>query len=101
MGPEACGLLINVTSTFSRNHDGHSAKSVFEEITASYFSSIHFVITPSTPKLVNCLSSVLFTICFATQQVNETFTVTVKLILYADLVTKLLKVSVICILVHT
>ena len=50
-------------------------------VTTSCFSSICFVITPSTPKLVNCFTGVLFTTCFATQQVDETFAVTVKIMI--------------------
>ena len=50
-------------------------------VTTSCFSSIRFVIIPSTPKLVNCFTSVLFTTCFATQLVNETFVATVKIII--------------------
>ena len=50
-------------------------------VTTSSFFSIHFVIIPSTPKRVNCFTSALFTKCFATQQVDETFAVTVKIMI--------------------
>ena len=50
-------------------------------VSTSCFSSISFVIIPSTPKLVNCFTSVLFTTCFATQQVDETFAVTVEIMI--------------------
>ena len=50
-------------------------------VTTSCFSSIRSVIIPSTPKLVNCFTSVLFTTCFATQQVDETSAVTVKIMI--------------------
>ena len=71
-------------------------------VAISYFSRIRFVIIPFTPKLVNYLTSVLLTTCCAIQQVDETFAVTVKImiILYVDLAKMLEKVSVTCILVH-
>ena len=47
-------------------------------VTITCFSSLHFGIIPSTPNFVNCFTSVLFTTCFVTQQVDGTFTVTVK-----------------------
>ena len=50
-------------------------------VTTSCFSSIQFVIIPSTAKLVNCFASVLFITCFATQQVDETFAVTAKIMI--------------------
>ena len=50
-------------------------------VITSCFSSILFVVIPSTPKLINCFTSVLFTTCFATQQADETFAVTVKIMI--------------------
>ena len=50
-------------------------------VTTSCFSSIRFVIIPSTLKLVNCFTSVLFTTCFATQKVEKTFAVTIKIMI--------------------
>ena len=50
-------------------------------VPTSCFSNIRFVIIPSTPKPINCFTSVLFTTCFTTQQVDETFAVTVKIMI--------------------
>ena len=50
-------------------------------VLTSCFSTIRFVIIPSTPELVNYFTSVLFTTCFATEQVDETFAVTVKIMI--------------------
>ena len=50
-------------------------------VTTSYFSSICFIVIPSTPKLVNCFIGVLFTTSFETQQVDQTFAVTVEIII--------------------
>ena len=50
-------------------------------ITSSCFSSIRFVIIPSTNKLLNCFPSALFTICFAAYQADEIFPVTVKIMI--------------------
>ena len=36
---------------------------------------------PSTPKLVSCFTSAFFTTRYATQQVDETFAVTVQIII--------------------
>ena len=47
-------------------------------VTTSCFSRIRFEIVPFTPKRVNYSASDLFTTCYATQQVDETFVVTVK-----------------------
>ena len=50
-------------------------------VTTSYFSSIRFVIIPFTPKLVNCLTSVLlFTTCFAAQQIAVTIEIMIDFI---------------------
>ena len=46
--------------------------------TISCFSSIHFIIIPSTLRLANCFTSALFTRCFATHQVDDTFADTAK-----------------------
>ena len=51
---------------------------IFYVIT-SCFSSIRFVIIPSNPELVTCFTGVLFTTCFSTQEVDETFAVAVKI----------------------
>ena len=72
--------------------------------TISCFSRVRFLIIPSTPKLVICFTSIFFTTCFVTQQVDETFSVSVKVIIdfkwrFGDKAKK--KVSVTCILVHT
>ena len=50
-------------------------------VTTSCFSNIRFVTIPSSRNLVNCFTSVLFTTCFATQQVDETFAVAVKIMI--------------------
>ena len=50
-------------------------------VTTSCFSSIRFVTISSTHKLVNCFTSVLFTKCFATLQVDDTFAITVKVMI--------------------
>ena len=50
-------------------------------VTTSCFSSILFVIIPSAPKLLNCVISVLLTTCLATQQADETFAVTVQIMI--------------------
>ena len=42
---------------------------------------MRFVIIASTLKLVDCFTSVLFTTCFATQQVDETVAVTIKIMI--------------------
>ena len=89
MGPEAWVLSINVTSASSKNSWWSSCKKWFWRnflfttfyVTTSCFSRIRFVIILSTPKLVNCFTSVLFTTDFATQQVDKTFAVTVKIMI--------------------
>ena len=53
----------------------------FPVVTTSCFSSIRFVIIPSTPKLANCFTSVLFPTYFATQQADQTFAVAVEIII--------------------
>ena len=50
-------------------------------VTSGCFSSIRSVVISSTTRLINCFSSVLFTTSFATQQVHETFDVTVKVMI--------------------
>ena len=72
-------------------------------VSTSCFSFIRFIIIRSTPNLADWLTSVFFTTCFATQQVDETFAITVKIIIdfVRNLVRKLEKVSSTCILVHT
>ena len=50
-------------------------------VSTSCFSFIRFIIIRSTPNLVNCFTSVFFTTCFATQQVDKTFAIAVKIII--------------------
>ena len=72
-------------------------------VSTSCFSFIRFIIIRSTPNLADWFTSVFFTTCFATQQVDETFAITVKIIIdfVRNLVRKLEKVSSTCIFVHT
>ena len=50
-------------------------------VTTSCFSSTRFIIIPSTPELINCFTSVLFTTCFASQRRDEAFAVAVKIMI--------------------
>ena len=65
-------------------------------VTTSFFSSIRFAIIPSTSKLAKYFTSVFFTRCFATQQVDATFAVTVNImfVLFAITVNIIITTSI-------
>ena len=51
-------------------------------VTTLSFSNITLIVIPSTSKMVGGVTYMLFTACLAAQQVNQTFTIAFKTIVY-------------------
>ena len=89
VGLETCVLSINQTSTSLRKPWWSRCKNYFEKllfdifhVTTLNFSNITFIVVPSTSKMVGGVTYILFNAWLTAQQVNQTFIVALKTMVY-------------------